>query len=123
VPFFISWPGKLPAGKVYEQPVVALDVFAYSRRARGNFSPAADLDGVNLLPYLKGENKTAPHAALYWRFGPAEGPFAKANGKLVDWRDFRRKEEQRPGSLYDLANDIGETARPVRIASAALSPN
>ena len=26
VPFFVAWPGKLPAGKVYEQPVIALDV-------------------------------------------------------------------------------------------------
>src|SRR5262249_4127133 len=26
VPFFVSWPGKLPAGKTYDRPVIALDV-------------------------------------------------------------------------------------------------
>ena len=27
-------------------------------------------EGVNLLPFLTGENKSAPHTTLAWRFGP-----------------------------------------------------
>ena len=26
VPYFVKWPGKLPAGKVYDQPVIQIDI-------------------------------------------------------------------------------------------------
>lgn len=51
---------------------------------------ADDLDGVNLLPYLAGENIGVPHEALYWRFGPQKA-IRKGRWKLVDWRDFEAK--------------------------------
>ena len=34
MPFFVSWAGKLPAGKVYDQPVSALDVLPTAEVAR-----------------------------------------------------------------------------------------
>jgi arylsulfatase A-like enzyme len=49
VPFFVVWPGKLPAGKVYEEPVIALDVLPTALTAAGAETPA-DCDGVDLLP-------------------------------------------------------------------------
>ena len=42
VPFFVSWPGRLPAGKVYEQPVIALDILP-TALARGGHSRAGRL--------------------------------------------------------------------------------
>jgi arylsulfatase A-like enzyme len=105
VPFFVSWPGKLTAGKVYEQPVVALDVLPTAIAVAGIGAPA-ELDGVNLLPYLKGENSASPHASLYWRFGPQKA-VRQGSWKLVDWRDFDAKKNS-GWQLYDLANDIGE---------------
>ena len=67
VPFLVSWPARLPAGKVYEQPVITLDIAATAAAVAG--LPHDDgLDGVNLIPYLSGQVQGAPHDALYWRF-------------------------------------------------------
>ena len=105
VPFFISWPGKLPAGKTYEQPVIALDILPTSCAVAGAKADGK-IDGVNLLPYLTGEKTTPPHEALYWRFGPQKA-ILKGRWKLVDWRDFDTKMNS-GWELYDLAKDIGE---------------
>ncbi len=67
VPFVVAWPGTLPAGRVYEHPVVSLDVAATANALAG--LPADPrLDGVNLMPFLKGEDKAAPHERLFWRW-------------------------------------------------------
>lgn len=105
VPFFVSWPGKLQAGKVYEQPVIALDVLPTVLTLAGHSVPA-DCDGVDLMPHLKGASDAAPHNSLYWRFGPQKavrhGPL-----KLVDWRDFETGKSS-GWQLYDLSSDVGE---------------
>jgi len=67
VPFVAAWPGKIPPGQVYEHPVISLDVAATAVALAGQ-PHDAKLDGVNLLPFLTGENKAAPHDALFWRW-------------------------------------------------------
>ncbi|MFA6563010.1 MAG: sulfatase-like hydrolase/transferase [Verrucomicrobiia bacterium] len=66
-PFLLRWKGRLPAGKVYDQPVSSLD-FAASAVAAAGLKHDSALDGVNLVPFLAGECDGAPHEALYWRF-------------------------------------------------------
>jgi arylsulfatase A-like enzyme len=105
VPFFIAWPGKLPAGKTYDRPVIALDVVPTACALAGVKAPA-NVDGVNLMPYLLGENKATPHEALYWRFGPQKA-VRKGNWVLVDWRDFEKKTNS-GWQLFDLSKDIGQ---------------
>jgi arylsulfatase A-like enzyme len=105
VPFFVSWPGKVPAGKSYDRPVIALDVVPTACAVAGAKADAA-LDGVNIIPYLTGENTGEPHEALYWRFGPQKA-VRKGRWKLVDWRDFETKKNS-GWQLYDLAKDVGE---------------
>ena len=73
VPFLAAWPGKVPAGQVFEHPVSALDVVATATALVTSQAPAdksvrPTLDGVNLLPFLTGANKAAPHDALFWRW-------------------------------------------------------
>jgi arylsulfatase A-like enzyme len=106
VPFVVSWPGKLPAGKTCEQPVISLDITATALAVAGVKAPA-DLDGVNLLPFLTGQRSDSPHEALCWRLGPQKA-IRKGNWKLIDWRDFVAK-AQSGWQLYDLAKDISET--------------
>jgi arylsulfatase A-like enzyme len=67
VPYIVAWPGQLPAGKTYANPVSTLDVAATALAIAGQ-KPVAELDGVNLVPYLTGANTGAPHENLYWRF-------------------------------------------------------
>lgn len=105
VPFLVSWPGKVPAGKTYDQPVIALDILPTAGAVAGA-EAGADVDGVNILKHLTGEDATAPHGALYWRFGPQKA-IRKGKWKLVDWRDFARQQDS-GWQLYDLAKDVGE---------------
>jgi arylsulfatase A-like enzyme len=68
VPFAIQWPGKIKAGSVYEKPVISLDILAtVAAAASAKINPEKPLDGVNLLPYLNGGNRKAPHEYLFWR--------------------------------------------------------
>jgi arylsulfatase A-like enzyme len=103
VPFVAQWKGTLPAGRVYEQPVLNLDVLPTVLTAAGvAIDPAWKLDGVDLLPHFVGENTPRPHQTLYWRFGEQ---WAVRHGdlKLVVARGGSGQPE-----LYDLASDIGE---------------
>jgi arylsulfatase A-like enzyme len=105
VPFIVSWEGHLPAGQIYQHPVSTLD-FLPTACAVADVKPASELEGVNLLPYLKGETKSAPHVSLSWRFGPQKA-IRQGNWKLVDARDFDAK-TQSGWQLYDLSKDISE---------------
>ncbi len=67
VPFLAAWPGTLPAGKIYDPMVSALDVAATAAALAGLPADRA-LDGVNLVPYLTGEKSGNPHDALFWRW-------------------------------------------------------
>ncbi len=113
VPFSIQWKGKIPAGKVEQRPVIQLDLLPTTLAAAGvEIDPAWNLDGVNLLPYLKGEKTEAPHDALYWRFGQ-QLAIRKGDWKLVKGPEGtngpRGTASVEGAQLYNLSEDIGET--------------
>jgi arylsulfatase A-like enzyme len=103
VPFCAQWKGHLPAGRVYEAPIIQLDILPTALAAAGvKADPAWKLDGVNLLPYLKGEATGKPHETLYWRFGE-QWAIRHGDFKLVRGRDGGDK-----SWLIHLTKDIGE---------------
>lgn len=117
VPFVVSWKGKLPAGKIYEQPVIQLDVLPTVLAAAGvDVQPDWKLDGVDLLPFLSGKNNAAPHDTLYWRFGN-QMAIRRGDWKLVRYdpavdsgeTSKRDAKSTSTAKLYNLANDLGET--------------
>ena len=68
VPFAIRWPGRIPAGTTYAKPVISLDIAAtIAGQVAGHPKPRHPLDGTDLIPYLTGKVKGAPHDFLYWR--------------------------------------------------------
>jgi arylsulfatase A-like enzyme len=102
VPFVVSWPGTLPAGGKYHQPVCSLDVLATTLAAAGVPMPTdKKYDSVNLLPFLEGESKGTPHEQLFWR-SDARLAMRDHAAKLV-------RNGKNPDETYDLANDLGET--------------
>lgn len=125
VPFVVSWKGKLPAGKVYDEPVVQLDILPTALAVAGvEALEAGATDGVNLLPYLSGEKQGAPHETLYWRLGP-QMAVRKGPWKLVKYsHEFAAEESETPLSsarLYNLSKDVGEahdlaSAEPEKVA-------
>src|SRR5262249_4118242 len=83
VPFMVQWKGHVPAGKTDDRPVIQLDIHPTALAAAGvAIKPEWKLEGVNLLPYVTGEQSGAPHEALYWRFGP-QVAIRKGDWKLV----------------------------------------
>ncbi len=117
VPFAVQWKGKIPGGQVYENPVIQLDFLPTAvMAAGGKVEPDWKLDGVNLLPYLTGDNKGVPHDTLLWRFTP-QWAVRQGDWKLVRAYDYDA--EQTPGQpqlykiipeprLFNLKDDIGE---------------
>ncbi len=104
VPYIAQWKGKFPAGKVYEYPVMNLDVMpTIVTAAGGKVDPAWKLDGVDLVPYVTGMNSARPHETLYWRYGEQ---WAVRHG---DWKLVVSKGGSGAPELYNLAADIGES--------------
>ena len=66
VPFLASYPAVFPAGLTYYKPVMTFDILP-TCAALARVKTPDNLDGVNLAPYLTGQETTAPHDALYWR--------------------------------------------------------
>lgn len=101
VPFLVSWPGKIPAGRDYAEPVSSVDVLATALSLAGAAMPTdKKYDSVNLLPYLTGEKSGAPHERLFWRSGKQAGL------REGDWKLVRHDGTD---ELYNLKTDLGET--------------
>ncbi len=107
VPFLASWSGVLPAGTVYEHPVISLDISCTALAAGEAISDSdpSKLDGVNLLPYFRGENTQPPHEALFWRQAGGEVWAARAG----DYKLLRDRPEAEAAQLYRIAEDISES--------------
>lgn len=103
VPFMMKWKGKIPAGSRYDYPVSSADIFVTSViNAGGILPPDREYDGVNLIPFVIGENKDRPHEHLFWR---ADHIWAIRDG------DYKLILSTRDGwaELYDLKKDKSET--------------
>ncbi len=111
VPFVLSWKGTLPAGKVFDSPVIQLDLLPTALAAAGaEAKPDAKLDGVNLLPFLTGKATGQPHETLLWRFG-TQMAIRHGDWKLVryDTAADGMKSGVTKHKLYNLAEDIDES--------------
>ncbi|HWQ92154.1 MAG TPA: sulfatase, partial [Clostridia bacterium] len=113
-PFVVSWPGRVKAG-VFDLPAIQLDLHATALAVAGvTPKPEWKLEGVNLLPYLAGEKRGAPHEALYWRFGQQmairHGDFKLVRYDLnADTLTGARQQGVTGFKLYNLRQDVGET--------------
>jgi len=102
VPFIVQWKGRIPAGRVVDHPVIQVDIPPTAiAAAGGKIKPEWKLDGVNLLPLLEGKTTSAPHDALYWRFG-IQYAIREADWKLV------KPHINRAPLLFNLVQDPGE---------------
>jgi arylsulfatase A-like enzyme len=102
VPFLLSWKDHVPAGATYDHPVISLDISATAAAVAGaKLADGKPVDGVNLIPFVTGQSKEAPHERLHWRFGQ-QSALRQGNYKLL-------KLAGEPARLFDLAADISES--------------
>ena len=114
VPFFMRWPGVLPAGATFAAPISHFDIFATAASAAGAPLPTdRTIDGVDLLPFLTGNRNGRPHDRLFWRSGPYW---------VVQAGDWKLQVTQTPNQdwLYDLKDDPAErqnlaSAQPAKV--------
>ncbi len=101
VPFIFNWPGGLPQGRELHVPISSLDLLP-TFAALGGVEPAGKPpDGVNVLPWLRGNPDGVPHQQLFW---DRDG---KCGMRAGDFKIFRRTETQ-PWTLCNLAEDLSE---------------
>lgn len=101
VPFILYWKDRVPAGKKYDRMVSSLDIYPTSLiAAGGSLEQSRPVDGIDLIPYVTGENNGAPHDRLYWRKLECA---AMRNG---DWKLIRV--DGYGFAFYNLKDDIAE---------------
>lgn len=102
VPAIMKLPGVIKPNTTFEKSISMLDMLpTFINLAGGNASKIEGLDGVDLIPYITGENTKNPHEILFWK---------KENRGVVrqgDWKLMRFPD--RPAELYNIKNDISES--------------
>ncbi|MGI9474634.1 MAG: sulfatase [Rubripirellula sp.] len=106
VPFMVQWKGTIPSGQVYENPVSSFDIYATAvAHSQGKAAPK-QVEGVDLIPYLTGEDSGLPHETFFWRQG------GKSGLRHGDWKLVRMGGRKQGGpakwELYDLSKDLSE---------------
>jgi arylsulfatase A-like enzyme len=85
IPFMVQWKGHLPAGRIYDKPVISLDILPTAVAVAGG-KVASNVEGVDLMPYLKGGRPGAPHDSLCWRYEQQSAI------RMGDWKLARHEE-------------------------------
>ncbi len=116
VPFFAVYPGTFPAGLEFKHPVSTLDIFPTLAALTGAKAPA-NLDGVNLTPYLTGELDQPPHEELYFGIRSWGNTYLGAV-RQGDWK-LVLTDGANP-ELYNLSNDVAEKNNLAAVETARI---
>jgi arylsulfatase A-like enzyme len=100
VPFFVRWPGTVPAGRVVDDPIHFADFMPTFAQLSG--APMPETDGRSFLPLAKGDTDRLPNRRLYWEFSQQK---AVRDGH---WKAVKPGKAQ-TWELYDLSKDVSET--------------
>jgi arylsulfatase A-like enzyme len=107
-PLIVKWPGVTQPGAVCDQPMISTDYYpTFLEMAGLPARPRQHVDGVSLVPLLKGG--TRPERALFWHYphysnqgGGPSGAVRLGDYKLIEWFEDMRVE------LFNVKEDIGE---------------
>ncbi len=109
VPTFITWPGTIKALKSSE-PVITMDIYPTLLELTGcKQLPEQTVDGLSLVPLIRGDKKTLDRPFLAWLYPDPQGhrrqatqAILKDGWKLVHFIKLNETE------LFNLDEDIGE---------------
>jgi arylsulfatase A-like enzyme len=108
VPFIARWPGHIPAGETSDQIIAFQDMLPTFAKLAGT-TPPKDLDGISILPALKGKKLPNPHSHLYWDYGHCRGKQYAQAIRMGPWKGIRSMKTDNVMELYNLESDLGET--------------
>jgi arylsulfatase A-like enzyme len=114
VPMIVRWPRRVRAGSRCRVPVIGLDFYPTFLEAAGiGARPARPLDGLSLVPLLRGADRL-PRDAVFWHF-PAyleasQNTWRTTPAGAVRQGDYKLQEFFEDGrvELYNLRDDIAE---------------
>ncbi len=104
VPFIARWPGVIAPGRTSDLPIMIADLLPTLVELVGRPVPEG-LDGISLLPTLKGKSEQTQRGYLYWELGRAQA-LRVGDWKLV--RRFQPKPDRYRVELFNLAADPNE---------------
>ncbi len=101
-PAFVRWPGTIASGNSTTQVAITMDWTATILAAAATKpDPAFPLDGMNLLPVLKG-GKEVMGRTFYWRL------FQEKKQKAIRDGDWKYLQNEKGEFLFNLEKDPGE---------------
>ena len=105
VPTIFSMPGTLPAGIQHDGMTANFDFYSTIAALTSKSIPK-HCDGVNLFPYLKGENTNEAHEYLFW-LNNEPGDAERRHLIAARWKNWRlyKKYDKDAWQLFDLEND------------------
>lgn len=126
VPCLMRWKGTIPAGIISNKLVSGIDILPTLATIAGAQLPERKIDGVNLLPLLKGDETANPRTSFYYYYRKNSlEAVSNGNWKLVlphpgrTYVGFLPGKDGQPGgvnenfdrekALYDLRRDPGES--------------
>ena len=123
VPLFVKWPGVVQVGSTSHEPVTGVDLYPTICDIAGiPLDGQQVVDGISLVPILRGEKSTLGERPIYWHF-PAylqsyqvwneqRDPLFRSRPcsiiRIGDWK-LHQYFEDGGLELYNLRDDIGET--------------
>ena len=108
VPTIFSMPGVLPKGKEYHGLIANFDFYSTIASLTTGAIPK-HCDGVDLVPYLRGDRTGPAHEYLFWLNNQPDDA-VRRHLIAVRWQDWRlyKKYEKDPWQLFDLKSDPRE---------------
>jgi arylsulfatase A-like enzyme len=121
VPLVVKWSGVIEPGTKNDVPVTGVDIFPTFCEIAGATVPHDQaLDGISLIPLLKGDQPENPRA-LYWHFPAYLQSYSRNDEQrdplyrsrpcsIIRYGDWKLHEyfEDSGLELYNLREDIGE---------------
>lgn len=115
VPLAIRWTGVIERGSVSEVPVISHDWFPTIAEIAGIVPDVEVIDGISIVQILRGDG--APERdALYWHYPhyhhlgyKPSGAIRAGDWKLIEWYEESLVGGEQPVTLYNIAEDIGES--------------
>ncbi len=123
VPCIMRWPATIPAGSTCHQLAATMDLLPTFAALAGASLPAHTIDGVNLVPLLKGQVDVRPRESLAYYYNAELVAVRRGPWKLMfphHYRSYAGVEPGRDGlpgpysrgqselSLFHLERDVGE---------------
>jgi arylsulfatase A-like enzyme len=127
-PFFVNWPGVVEAGTTCDIPIINVDLYPTLCEITGAPLPSGQpIDGISLMPLLRGETADWGDRAIYWHFPAYLQSYQRIDGQrdplfrsrpcsIIRQGRWKLHEYFEDGELelYDLIADPGEKNNLVR---------